>query len=184
MQLPTYAFCQAWPFLSENGIRIFAFIKNFIMISTCMLWLKPYLSRQRNLVQGFVRIFFMISYSYQQLKLLRRSRCWQLIQNKPVEIFLFVFHSHDLTRTCFQGMYWVLPWECSCPKGGIIQSVIARWSDCIAQDRDSHHLGTLSTVLQHFTYTMKPSNPLMLTDAMTLCAAGCILQAKLTSLET
>ena len=33
---------------------------------------------------------------------------------------LFVFHSHALTRTCFPGMYWVLPWECSCPEGGII----------------------------------------------------------------
>ena len=26
-----------------------------------------------------------------------------------------------------------------------------RWSDCIGQDRDSRHLGTLSTILQHFT---------------------------------
>ena len=55
-------------------------------------------------------------------------------------------HSHDLTRTCFPGMYWVLPWECFRPEGGIIRSVIARWSDCIGQDRDSHHLGKLSTI--------------------------------------
>ena len=33
---------------------------------------------------------------------------------------LFVFHSHDLTRTCFPGMYWVLPCSCSCPKSSII----------------------------------------------------------------
>ena len=30
--------------------------------------------------------------------------------------------------------------------------MIDRWSDCIGQDRDSRHLGTLSTILQHFTH--------------------------------
>ena len=37
-------------------------------------------------------------------------------------------------------MYWVLPWECSRPESGIIQSAIAIWSDCIGQDRDSRNL--------------------------------------------
>ena len=50
-------------------------------------------------------------------------------------------------------------------EGSIIQSVIDKWSDCIGQDRDSHHLGT---ILQHFTHTMKPSDPLLLPD-VTLC---------------
>ena len=62
------------------------------------------------------------------------------------------FHSHDLTRTCFPGMYWVLPGECFRPKGGIIQSMINRWSDYIGQDRDSRHFVTMSTTLQHFTH--------------------------------
>jgi hypothetical protein len=55
------------------------------------------------------------------------------------------------------------------PKGGIIRSVIDRWSDCIGQDRDSSHLGTLSTILQHFTHTMKPSDPLLLADVSLRC---------------
>ena len=54
------------------------------------------------------------------------------------------FHIHDFTRTCFTEMYWVLPWECSYPN--------LRSTDCIGQDRDSHHLGTLSTILQHFPH--------------------------------
>ena len=54
-------------------------------------------------------------------------------------------------------------------EGGIIQSAIDRWSDCIGQDRDSHHLGTLSTILQHFTHTMKPSDPLLLADVTLRC---------------
>ena len=32
------------------------------------------------------------------------------------------------------GVYWVLPRECSHPEGGIIQSSINRWSDCIGQE--------------------------------------------------
>ena len=54
------------------------------------------------------------------------------------------------------------------PQIGIIRSEINRWSDYIGQDRDSHHLGTLSTILQHFKHTMKPSDPLLLAD-VTLC---------------
>ena len=90
-----------------------------------------------------------------------------------------IIHSHDLTRTCFPGMYWVLPWQCSRPEGGIIRSAIDIWSDCIGQDRDSRHLGTLSTILQHFTH-----NETHCCSLMSLCIAGCILQAKLTSLNT
>ena len=37
------------------------------------------------------------------------------------------------------------------PKAVSSQSGIDRWSDCIGQDRDSRHLGTLLTTLQHFT---------------------------------
>jgi hypothetical protein len=37
-------------------------------------------------------------------------------------------------------------------KGVSSQFAIVRWSDCIVQDRDSCHLGTLSTILQHFTH--------------------------------
>ena len=48
--------------------------------------------------------------------------------------------------------YILLPWECSRPEGGIIRSGIDRWSDCIGPDRNSRHLGTLSTILQHFTH--------------------------------
>ena len=33
----------------------------------------------------------------------------------------------------------------------IIQSAINRWTDRIGQDRDSHHLDILSTILQQFT---------------------------------
>ena len=87
-----------------------------------------------------------------------------------------IFYSHDLTRTCFPRMYWVLPSECSRPEGGSIQSVIDSWSDFIGRDRDSCHLGTLSTILQHFTHTMKPSDPLLLADVT--------LRAKLTPLDT
>ena len=35
-------------------------------------------------------------------------------------------------------------------------------SDCLGLDRDSPHLGTLSTILQHFAHTMKPCDPLLL----------------------
>ena len=39
----------------------------------------------------------------------------------------------------------------------------------IGQDRDSCHIGTLSTILQHFTHTMKPSDPLLLADVTLRC---------------
>jgi len=55
------------------------------------------------------------------------------------------------------------------PEGGIIRSEIDRWSDCIGQDRDSCHFATLSTILQHFTHTMKPSDPLLLADVTLHC---------------
>jgi hypothetical protein len=98
---------------------------------------------------------------------------------------LFVFHSHDLTRTCFQE------WTGSChvnvpsPKAVSSQSAINRWSDCIGPDRDSCHLGTLSTTLQHFTHNASSLwNPVtQCCSAMPLCAAECILHAKLTSLD-
>ena len=53
------------------------------------------------------------------------------------------------------GMYWILPWECLCPKGGtyIIQSAINRWSDSIGQDRNRCHFGTLSTILLKTLHT-------------------------------
>ena len=50
-------------------------------------------------------------------------------------------------------------------------SAIDRWSDFIGQDRDSPHLGTLS-ILQHFTHTMKPSDPLMLAISRHLATPG------------
>ena len=58
----------------------------------------------------------------------------------------YFFRSHDLTQTNFQ--------ECTgtCLENVIIWSAIKRWSDCIGQDKDSCHLGTLSTILQHFTH--------------------------------
>jgi hypothetical protein len=39
------------------------------------------------------------------------------------------------------------------PKAVPSQSVIDRWSDFIGQDRDSCHLGKLSTILQHTLHT-------------------------------
>ena len=80
------------------------------------------------------------------------------------------------------GLKLVRPWACSRPKGGIIQSAIDRWSDCIGQDRDSHHFGILSTVLQHSHTQWNPVTHCCL--PMSLCAAGYILQAELTSLDT
>ena len=38
------------------------------------------------------------------------------------------------------------------PKAVSSQAAINRWSDFIGQDRDNHHLGTLSTILQHLTH--------------------------------
>ena len=44
-----------------------------------------------------------------------------------------------------------------------VSSSMINWcSDCIGLDGDSCHLGTLSTILKHFTHTMKPSDPLLL----------------------
>ena len=68
--------------------------------------------------------------------------------------FVFVFHSHDLTRTCFPGMYRVLPWECSCPKGGIIRSVIN-----LVYYQPSYNT----------SHTMKPSDPLLLANVTLRC---------------
>ena len=48
-------------------------------------------------------------------------------------------------------------------------------------DRDSHYLGTLSTIIQHFTQWNPVTHCCLL---MALCAAGCIPQAKLPSLNT
>ena len=83
-------------------------------------------------------------------------------------VCLFVFHSHDLTsectRTYFPGMYWVLPWECSRPRSSDLPSTDGL-TVCIGQDRDSHQLGTLSTILQHFTHTRK----LMVADVTLRC---------------
>ena len=66
------------------------------------------------------------------------------------------------------------------------QSAFDRWSDCIGRDRDSHHFGTLSTILQQFTHNeislWSPVTYCCL--LMSLCAAVCILHAKLTSLNT
>ena len=55
------------------------------------------------------------------------------------------------------------------PQKLIIRSGIHRGSYCIGQDRDNHHLGTLSNILQHFTYTMKPSYPLLLAYVALTC---------------
>ena len=94
---------------------------------------------------------------------------YYISSNENLLTILINIHSHDLTRTCFPGMYWVLPWECSCPDGGIIRSEIYIWSDCIGQNRDNSQLGTLSTILQHFTHIMKPSDPLLLADVTLRC---------------
>ena len=57
-----------------------------------------------------------------------------------------------------------------------------RWSDCIGPDRGSCHLGILSTILRHFTHNENPVTRCC--SQMSLYTAGCILQAKLTSLNT
>ena len=57
--------------------------------------------------------------------------------------------------------------------------LIDTWSDFFGQDRVSCHLGTLSTILKHFKH-----NETHCCLPMSLQAAGCILQAKLTSLNT
>jgi hypothetical protein len=74
----------------------------------------------------------------------------------PAYIDNIIFHNHDLERTCFPGMYWLLPYvNVPALKAVSSQSAIKRRSDYIGLDRDSCHLGILSTILQHFTLTMK-----------------------------
>ena len=68
-------------------------------------------------------------------------------------------------------MHWVFSMKMFPPKFSIIQSAIDRWFDCIGQDRDSCHLGTLPTILQHFTHTTKPVTHY--SSLVSLCAAGC-----------
>ena len=47
---------------------------------------------------------------------------------------------------------------------------VDRWSDCIGYRIEIVCLiGTLSTILQHFTHTMKPSDPLLLIESVHLC---------------
>ena len=58
-------------------------------------------------------------------------------------------------------MYCVLPWKCSCHEGSIFLSVINIWFDRIGHYRDGCHLG-ISTILQHFSHTMKPNDLLLL----------------------
>ena len=42
---------------------------------------------------------------------------------------------------------------------------VNRWSDCIGYRIEIVcQIGTLSTILQHLTHTMKPSDPLLLAD--------------------
>jgi hypothetical protein len=78
--------------------------------------------------------------------------------------------------TCFPGMY-------------MLMSLFQRWYHHNLQSTDgltilANWLGIV-TILVHYlpsyntSHTMKPSDPLLLTDV----AAGCILQAKLTSLD-
>ena len=56
------------------------------------------------------------------------------------------------------------------PKAVSSYSAIDRWSDYIGQlVGDSRHLGTLSTILQHCTHTMKPSDPLLLANVALRC---------------
>ena len=61
------------------------------------------------------------------------------------EVILIIFHSQDLlSRNVLSNV--------SAPKAVSSHTAIDRLSDCIAPDRDSRHLGTLSTILQHFTH--------------------------------
>ena len=58
------------------------------------------------------------------------------------------------------GLKLVRPWACSRPKGGIIQSAIDRWSDCIGQDRDSSRppdLKSSSNVSLPFALITRPA---------------------------
>ena len=51
----------------------------------------------------------------------------------------------ECTGSCYENV----------PAQKAVSSVcdVDRWSDCIGQDRDSSHLGTLTTILLHFTHT-------------------------------
>ena len=94
-------------------------------------------------------------------------------------IIIIIFHSQDLlSRNVLSNVHT--------PKAVSSHTAINRWSECIGPDRDSHHLGTLSTILQHFTHNeISLWNPVThCCSPMSLCAAGCILHAKLTSLDT
>ena len=78
------------------------------------------------------------------------------------EYLIIFFHSQDLTRTSFPGMYWDLSWECL--------SLKAVSSNLLSRDG--------LTVLARIKYTnyqyntshtqWKPSDPLLLAD-VTLC---------------
>ena len=129
-------------------------------------WKKKWLKSQLNSVEG-------TSHSKKktgsaQSTVLTSYRYFDLMVDLSAK-FVCLFST---VRTCFPGVYWVLPWECSHPKGGIIQFVIDRCSDYIGQDRDSCHLGTQSTILQHFTHTQWNllTHSLLLAD-VTLCFA-------------
>ena len=65
-----------------------------------------------------------------------------------------IFHSQDLLS---RNVVSIVP----VAKAVSSHTAIDRWSDYIGPDRDSCHLGTLSTILQHFTHTMKPSGKLI-----------------------
>ena len=94
-------------------------------------------------------------------------------------LIIIILHSQDLlSRNVLSNV--------PVPKAVSSHTAIDRWSDCIGPDRDSRHLGTLSTILQHFTHNESSLwNPVThCCSLMSLCAAGCILHAKLTSLNT
>ena len=91
----------------------------------------------------------------------------------------FFFHGLDLTRTCFPGMYWVLPWEYSYPKGGIIRSGINR----IILFAKIEIVTSWYTINPPTTLHMQWNPVTHYCRPMSLCAAGCIVQAKLISLN-
>ena len=63
--------------------------------------------------------------------------------------------------------------ECTCHENVPAPICDDRWSDFIGQDRDSCHLGTLSTILLHFTQKMIPGDHLLLADVTLHCARVC-----------
>jgi hypothetical protein len=94
-------------------------------------------------------------------------------------IIIIIFQSQDLlSRNVLSNI--------PAPKAVSSHTAIDRWSDCIGPDRDSRHLGKLSTILQHFTHNESSLwNPVThCCSLMSLCAAGCILHAKVISLDT